>query len=54
MDTIQKIVHFHEWCNKCKNRLTSECDDPCNECLTYPMNENSHKPVNFKENKGEK
>lgn len=51
MDTIQKLVHFYKWCGKCKYRLKSECDEPCNECLTYPVNENSHKPVNFKEDK---
>jgi hypothetical protein len=44
-----KEVYFHEWCKKCKYGPLQEHDDPCEECITHPSNENSHRPVNFKE-----
>ena len=43
-----KEVYFFEYCDKCKHKTLSESDEPCNECLTYAMNDDSHKPVNFK------
>lgn len=51
MEQKTKLVHFGEYCPKCKDKDTKETDDPCNECLTYPTNLDSHKPVNFKEEK---
>ena len=36
-------------CKECKHEKVDEVDDPCNECLTYPSNINSHKPVKFEE-----
>ena len=43
-----KEVYFDLYCNGCKNFGTPEGDEPCNECLANPCNEDSHKPVNFK------
>lgn len=51
MEQRTKLVNFDEYCPKCKNKDTNETEDPCNECLTYPANLDSHKPVNFKEAK---
>ena len=46
-----KFVDFYEYCPKCKHFTLDDSDDPCNECLTYPANESSHKPINFEEEK---
>lgn len=44
-----KIVYFDEYCKTCKYEKTDESDDICNDCLDEPVNEDSHKPVNWKE-----
>lgn len=49
MQTEIKIVEFEKYCRLCENNGLPETEDPCNECLTYPTNKNSHKPVNYKE-----
>lgn len=54
MDRNYKEVYFHEYCCKCEfenHEPDPESDkvDVCNDCLNNPCNENSHKPVNFKE-----
>lgn len=48
METIMKHVDF-TYCTKCKYFDTAEDQEPCNECLNNPVNEYSHKPVNYKE-----
>lgn len=50
MDNTYKEVYFDQYCNKCVNEHTDESDDPCYDCLATPARENSHKPINFKEN----
>lgn len=45
----EKIVDFHEWCNKCVYDDKPENEEPCWECLTKPVNEDSHRPINYKE-----
>jgi hypothetical protein len=47
MEIIEKFVEFNEFCHRCKHKSVPETEDPCNECLTEPINEHSHKPVNF-------
>ena len=49
VNTIDKEVYFDQWCPKCKYKDTDEGEDPCNICLGYPSNANSHKPIEFKE-----
>lgn len=44
-----KIVHFWEYCQKCKHENLDEDEEPCCDCLTYSVNVESHKPVCFKE-----
>lgn len=44
---MRKEVYFGDYCPKCKFYETEETDDPCNECLNEPSNEDSHKPVRF-------
>lgn len=46
-----KEVCFNEYCKTCKYEAKSDHEGPCNECLDYPANENSHKPVGWKEKK---
>lgn len=42
-------VDFFTYCPQCKYKdKKGECE-PCDECLTSPMNEDSAKPINFKE-----
>lgn len=49
METRDKEVYFHEYCKQCKYSDLDEAQEPCNECMSYPTNEYSHKPVRFKE-----
>lgn len=49
MDNDMKEVYFGEYCKKCKYSNLKEYDSPCDECLDYPTNLFSHKPVEFKE-----
>jgi len=49
MESKTKEVRFDIYCKTCKNYKLDESQDPCNECLNEPSNENSHKPVNWEE-----
>ena len=44
----EKIVDF-TWCEKCIHKDKAENEDPCWDCLTASTNEDSHRPVSFKE-----
>lgn len=46
-DFSDKIVTFYYWCPKCKHKDKSGDEEPCNECLAYPVNQDSRKPVKF-------
>ena len=48
MENKEKIVEFEKWCQTCMDKNTEETEDPCNVCLTEPVNTNSHKPVNWR------
>lgn len=48
MYELTKEVYFDQYCPTCKARDTPEEEDPCRECLTYPSNAESHKPVNWR------
>lgn len=49
LDNSKKEVFFELYCDKCEYADASETSDPCNDCLAYPYNINSHKPIHFKE-----
>ena len=34
-----KIVKFEEWCPTCRYSDKPETENPCNECLHYPAND---------------
>ena len=44
-----KIVKFEKWCPKCLYRDVDGYDFPCTECLDSPGNQDSHRPVLYKE-----
>lgn len=47
-DDNYKEVYFAEYCKTCKYEKTPEVEMPCTECLDYPVNLYSHKPINWK------
>ena len=51
MEEVFKEVYFDQYCKTCKYKKAKEDEEPCDECLTYPVNTYSHKPVNYEENK---
>lgn len=42
-----KIVKFEEYCKKCKYKNKPENEDPCWDCLTIPVNEDTYRPTEF-------
>ena len=44
-----KEVYFHQYCERCKHKDVKDNDEPCEECLSNPINLYSHKPVKFEE-----
>ena len=42
-----KEVYFNEYCKTCKYLGIDDVKDPCNECLSEPVNLHSHKPVYY-------
>lgn len=44
-----KEVNFNKYCNCCQYRDLDETQDPCDDCLATPMNTDSRKPINWKE-----
>lgn len=51
MDDKQKEVRFDIYCKTCEYKMNPEWQSPCDECLIHGSNENSHKPVCYKEKK---
>lgn len=47
MENREHMVEFEKWCGTCKHKLVSAKDDPCDECVSSPMNEDSRKPVKW-------
>lgn len=41
------LVNF-EQCKTCKFYGTNQQKEPCDECLSVPARESSHKPINWK------
>ena len=46
-----KLVYFDTYCKFCKHREVKDEDEPCDSCLSEPINLYSHKPVKWEENK---
>jgi hypothetical protein len=53
MNDSNQEVYFHQYCKTCKHWKENDkgLDEPCNECLSNPINVNSHKPVKYEEKK---
>ena len=47
MEGINKEVYFHKYCKLCRHKDTDENQQPCDECLSEPVNINCHRPVKF-------
>lgn len=45
----EKHVDFEKWCNTCKYKDLDSYEEPCIDCLDYPSNVDSTKPVMWKE-----
>ena len=54
MEIINKFVDYHKYCKSCKYSEIKETDEPCNTCLTNYINQNSKKPIFYKEKKDAK
>jgi hypothetical protein len=51
MEYPDKFVDFKKYCALCEHKEKKDWEDPCNECMDYPVNEHTRKPVNFTEKK---
>ncbi len=50
MDQVNmKIVDFEHYCPTCEFSNIADVEDPCNDCLTVPAREYSHKPEKYQE-----
>lgn len=47
----EKEVYFNKYCYKCEYSKYPEAKDPCDECIAQTVNEDSHKPLYFKQAK---
>lgn len=47
--SADKEVFFYLYCPACKHENCADSEDPCDECLENPVNQDSHKPIFFKE-----
>ena len=54
MDIVDNIIEFENWCNRGKYSDKIGWEDPCNDCLGAPVNQNSEKPIHFEEKEKEK
>ena len=48
---MMKLVEFDKWCGSCINCNKKEVEEPCNDCLGNPVNDDSHKPIHWEEDK---
>lgn len=49
-----KEVYFDEYCDACKHSDKKGSEEPCTTCLTYGYNFNTHKPMEYVEDKKKK
>ena len=47
---MERIVEFDKYCETCRYYETPETENPCNDCLTIPVREDSRKPEKYIEN----
>ena len=44
---MAKEVRYDIYCSYCKNASRAAAEDPCDECLSNPANDGTHKPKLF-------
>lgn len=44
-----KEVYFDKYCKTCKHKKLKETDAPCDECVSEPINLQTHRPVRYEE-----
>lgn len=49
MEIREHLVDFLTYCGKCKYVKVKAEDDPCDDCLTHPVNVDSTIPTRFVE-----
>lgn len=49
MEIVDKIVEFDKYCPTCEHHDLPENEMPCDECLAYPFNQHTSRPINYKE-----
>jgi hypothetical protein len=42
-----KEVYFHRYCKTCQHEKVEDTDEPCDECMSEPINLNTHRPVKY-------
>lgn len=47
MEFIDKFANFKKYCPICKHYEKEGFEDPCNDCLDYPVNQHTTKPVKY-------
>ena len=45
MESKEKEARYDIYCDSCEHKNLPGFEDPCNDCLNEPSNEDSHKPV---------
>ena len=48
-DVGEKFVDYMKYCYRCKHIAVPPGAEPCNECLTEPVNVYSSKPINWEQ-----
>lgn len=48
-DRKYKEVYFHEYCPTCEHRNVKNTEMPCDECLSEPLNLETHRPVKYEQ-----
>lgn len=46
-DQAYKEVYFHKYCPTCRHRKVENTETPCDECLSEPINLQTHRPVKY-------
>lgn len=49
MEVEIREVRFDKYCSECESYNKDESEYPCDICLSHSWNENSEKPVSFKQ-----
>lgn len=51
-EIIDREVRFDKYCKTCRYKDTPEVEDPCNECLDYPVNSYMEVPIHWEPGDG--